>query len=59
MSGAALFDSGTLQILAQQRNMANAPYLLAPNAQFNMEKPCKGVAAFFSPQMASTLFRRV
>src|SRR5258706_6611106 len=52
MSGAALFDSGTLQILAQQ-NMANAPYLLAPNAQFNLESLQGG--SVFSPN-GSTLF---
>jgi uncharacterized protein (TIGR03437 family) len=46
MSGAALFDSSTLQILAQE-NMANAPYLLAPNAQFNLESLQGG--SVFSP----------
>jgi len=52
MSGAALFDSGTLQILAQE-NMANAPYLLAPNAQFNLESQQGG--SVFSPN-GSTLY---
>jgi uncharacterized protein (TIGR03437 family) len=46
MSGAALFDFSTLQILSQQ-NMANAPYLLAPNAQFNLESLQGG--SVFSP----------
>lgn len=36
MSGAALFDSSTLQVLAQE-NMANAPYLIAAGTNFNLE----------------------
>jgi len=46
MSGAALFDSGTLQMLAQE-NMANAPYVLGPAAQFNLESLQGG--GVFSP----------
>jgi len=36
MSGSTLFDSATLQVLAQE-NMANAPYLIAAGTQFNVE----------------------
>ncbi len=46
MSGSTLFDTGTLQVLAQE-NMANAPYLIAPGAAFNAESTQGG--SVFSP----------
>src|SRR5260370_38553010 len=46
MSGSTLFDTGTLQVLAQE-NMANAPYLIAPGAAFNAESTQGG--RVFSP----------
>jgi uncharacterized protein (TIGR03437 family) len=52
MSGAALFDSNTLQVLAQE-NMANAAYVLPGNAQFNLESLQGG--SVFSPS-GSTLY---
>ncbi len=36
MAGLNLFDTSTLQILAQQ-NLANSPYPIAPNTSFNLE----------------------
>jgi uncharacterized protein (TIGR03437 family) len=36
MAGSTLFDASTLQVLAQE-NLANSPYLIATNANFNTQ----------------------
>lgn len=46
MSGSTLFDATTLQVLAQE-NLANAPYMVQPGTQFNIETNQGGSA--FSP----------
>lgn len=46
MSGSTLFDTKTLQILAQE-NLANSPYLIQPGTQFNTETNQGG--SVFSP----------
>jgi uncharacterized protein (TIGR03437 family) len=46
MSGSTLFDTQTLQVLAQE-NLANSPYLIAAGTQFNTETNQGG--SVFSP----------
>ncbi len=46
MSGSTLFDMATLQVLAQE-NLANSPYLIQTNANFNTESNQGGSA--FAP----------
>lgn len=46
MAGSTLFDAQTLQVLAQE-NLANAPYLVQPNTQFNVQTNQGG--SVFSP----------
>ena len=44
MAGSALFDTTTLQVLAQE-NLANSPFLIATNANFNTQS-VQGGSAF-------------
>jgi uncharacterized protein (TIGR03437 family) len=46
MAGLTLFDTSTLQVLAQQ-NLANAPYPIPPNTNFNTQSSQGG--SVFSP----------
>ncbi len=46
MSGSTLFDTATLQVLAQE-NLANSPFLIAANIQFNTQANQGG--SVFSP----------